>query len=182
VSLHPALWDRSQTGYDTAKYSYAATHSPWQGGNRMRAAPTHARRWFKKGNVNSLLGRLAGLQRWALRQHLDLLRRVHRDCVDAGARLIVMGPASMPIMPSADGFCRRASRKFAESLAAAGVEYVEMWGIRDPEGRELVRDDAQHLNPLGHERLADLLEPALERVLAEVARSRGAMSSLPAEQ
>lgn len=182
VSLHPALWDRSDTGYDTTKFSYKVTHGPLANGVPPSSAPGRAGRWLKKGNINSLLGRLVGLQRWALRQHLDLLRGLQRDCLAAGARLIVMGPAPMPIMPSADDFCRRASRKFAESLAAAGVDYVEMWGIRDSEGRPVIREDAQHLNAVGHARLADLLEPPLERVLAEVARSRNAVSALAVEE
>lgn len=181
VALHPALWDRTVRDYDERGFDYAAAHVGWQGdGLRhdsaeledVARAPGHLRRWLKKGNINSILGAAAGLHHWAYRRHLAILREVQRLCGAAKTPLIVIGPMPIPILPAADIVRRRLDRRLAAELRAEGVPYLRVERPQDPAGRDMLLADAQHVGPLGHAYLAELLEPRLAEVFEARASDR----------
>lgn len=171
LALHPAFFNRDSKSYDTSRFSYGDAHDRWRQAPHEaepdRPAPSLWRRWLLKGNLNSFVGRMCGLHRWALGHQLLVIEQARKACDETGVSLVVLGPVSIPIYPAGDAVCRWHSRRLAFALAAAGVTFVDAWGSSNPEGQALFHRDAQHVNALGHVQLANLLEPVVAAALAD---------------
>jgi hypothetical protein len=170
LAVHPAVLDRTRIAYDRDKLGYGAAHDVWRhdptGEKPDRPAPSQWRRWLTKSNINCVAGAALGLHGWARRQLIEALEEAHGHCLRRDARLIVMGPISIPIMPAAELVLGGQVEHLERAMRQARIPFVDVRGDVDEEGLTLFGPDAQHPNPRGHARLAGRLLP----VIADLAR------------
>ncbi len=129
------------------------------------AGARHLRRWFGKryGTIVKATGP----------RYVQLMCRL-RDRVQSqsSAQLLVLG-----LIPHSEnyyhGYGKRA-REFGELLAAVlhrpdeRVVYLDMLeGMSKEDTSRLLISDGRHLSPLGHRRAAEIVAPALKRLMSE---------------
>lgn len=102
-------------------------------------------------------GAFAGLDSWAVRDELQMLREAMVKCRRLGLPLIVLGPARRPSHYWIDRTCRKLDKRLLQFLSTSSVPYCSIPEIADAEGKSLYLPDGWHFSVEGHRYVADRL-------------------------
>ena len=111
-------------------------------------------------------GALCGLDAWAIRDELRMLRDIRMRCAELGLPLFVMGPSRRPDNCWLDRLCKKLDARLRIACSEWGVPYSDLMQVADDKGERLYRPDGFHLTMRGHSycasQLAGILEPWLD--------------------
>jgi hypothetical protein len=111
-------------------------------------------------------GVAAGLDNWAVRDEVQMLRDAHRRCQELGLALIVLGPGRRLDNYWLDRTCQKLDRRLRHLLCAWSIPYCSLPEVRDTRGRDFYLTDGRHLTPAAHDyvasRLVDMLNVWLD--------------------
>jgi len=144
-SLHPALFNR-QADWDAALDGCAESATPVPD----KPAPLPA---FNP--INLLLGKLLRLDKWACGYLSEFLLHLNEVCKRHGTRLFIVGPSALPASLPGHLNCMHLNRRIRELAHVHAIPCVGWFTDRDSSGNYLFMDDGLHLNPDGHNFLAD---------------------------
>lgn len=111
-------------------------------------------------------GVLTGLDNWAVRDELRMLRDVRLRCEELGVPLFVLGPGRRPGDYWLDRMCGKLDRRLHYVLGDALVPYCGLPDMENEHGEQVYLNDGWHLSPAGHAYVAERLAPVMERWFA----------------
>jgi hypothetical protein len=135
----PASFDEG----DIAEASAEAAGAPDPGARRFLGVSL--RDCFFAGGV------AAGLDSWAVRDEVQMLRDVHQRCQELGLPLVVLGPGRRPGNYWLDRTCQKLDKILRKQLPALSVAYCSLPEVRDTRGRDFYLADGWHLTAAGHD-------------------------------
>jgi hypothetical protein len=148
-SMSNALAPASSDEGDIAEASAEAAGAPDPGARRF--CGVSLRDCFFAG------GLAAGLDSWAVRDEVQMLRDVHRRCQELGLPLVVLGPGRRPDNHWLDRTCQKLDKRLRHLLRAWSIPYCSLPDVRDAQGRDLYLPDGWHLTSAGHDYVASRL-------------------------
>jgi hypothetical protein len=111
------------------------------------------------------MGAAVGLDSWALRDEVRMLREVHATCREVGLPLIVLGPSRRPDDFWYDRVCQKLDRRLRRLCDELRAPYVSLPDVHDRAGEWMYRADGLHLNLAGHAYVAEQLARTFEEWL-----------------
>ena len=182
--LHPFLFKPWKTGWaEIARSNFAGQRVILRRKNAMKSAtaaaqaeevePTEAPPVVDPGGRSVLGvslrdlfyagGVLTGLDNWAVRDELRMLRDVRSRCGELDLPLIVLGPGRRPGSYWLDRICIRLDEQLRHILGAASVPYCGLPDMENEQGEQVYLNDGWHLSSAGHAHVAKRLAPVMER-------------------
>ncbi len=112
--------------------------------------------------LNYCAGIVTRSNAFALKQYVSLVVEIDKLCVESGATLIVLGAGSRPRTMMEQYLSWKLERYVRNAVEPiTSIHYVNMWGTHSETGESLYFEDGMHVRPIGHERVAKLLYPAV---------------------
>jgi hypothetical protein len=102
-------------------------------------------------------GVAAGLDSWAVRDEVQMLRDIHKRCQELGLPLLVLGPGRRPDNHWLDRMCQKLDGRLLHLLRAWSVPYCSLPEVRNVQERDLYMADGWHLTPAGHDYVSSRL-------------------------
>jgi hypothetical protein len=105
--------------------------------------------------INIVVGRLLGLQNWAINYIEGELVEAINQCRLVNTKLIIAGPPAYCVNIQIDQFCARLSDSIAEFCRRENVFNVPLWKPSTEARKSFFEEDGIHFNEKGHEHIAD---------------------------
>lgn len=109
------------------------------------------RDWFYAAGV------VAGLDNWAVRDEVEMLRCVRNRCGELGVPLIVLGPGRRLDHRWLDRVCHKLDRSLRRVLDAWSVPYCSLPEANASGGDQVYAGDIWHFSATGHKLVAEKL-------------------------
>lgn len=110
-------------------------------------------------------GVLTGLDNWAVRDELQMLKAVRLRCEGLGIPLFVLGPGRRPGDQWLDRVCGKLDKRLRSVCGEVSVPYCGIPDMQDDHGSQVHSNDGMHLSAAGHSYVADRLAAIMERQL-----------------
>lgn len=178
--LHPFLLNRRKVGWAAielnnfdggicvvsrkASYVYAAEH------NLPRTGTSGKKGGFRFNDLNVILGHMVGLDNWAIRDEMAMLRQFAQACERHQLPFMVLGPSPSNGISQINRLSEKLNTTLAAYLSEIGVPFCPINRAVDEQNRPNLLADGQHLSEAGHEYVANQLLPLattwVEQILA----------------
>lgn len=107
-------------------------------------------------DINYLLGKIVGLDTWAIEDELRILDRFLNACRERKVPVFVMGPTPMAASPMKDALCTDMGRVLNERTARHGVSCCTLNDLAG-NGPAIQTADGRHMTAEGHRVIAEKL-------------------------
>jgi hypothetical protein len=160
-TLNPALFQRARFDWpeylDQRRGQRNKSASGRSGANPAPDQDSQSAGLLSLTNINCSLAVAVGLHNWAIEVEIRNIEDVKELCDRYGIPVFILGPLSRPFLPMGNWLVKNFSQRMAKELPEKGITYIEVTGSASSQGEPLFHSDNVHVNPAGHERVADSL-------------------------
>jgi hypothetical protein len=160
--VHPALFSRRHDGPAIEELREAENDGDDVEERSEVGAANHDRRWGWRGGITSLelntaLGAMLGLDRWAADDEVHRLARFAAECDKRRLPLFILGPTPLVGARWAARPLKALDRSIAAFARRCDLPFALIDALNDREGRPIIKRDGVHLTLEGHAFVADRL-------------------------